>query len=423
MAERLDGLLSDLHQRGLFDGAVVVGAGGEVLFEGAYGLANAEADVPFTPDTPLDGGSLAKPFTAELVLQLAAEGALELDAPLAATLPELPYPRLTIRQLLSHSSGLADLGALDDLVAPGEVRTTETHLALLAEHRPALLFEPGTAFSYSTLAYDLLALATGRAAGSTYAELLDERLLRPLGLRSAFLRPARLADFPGTRTRGYARTPDGHTDNDALDGEAFHGGSNLYLSVRDMQRWVAAYLEPSTRLLGGRAPRARIGAAESGLTLGSWYRGGGAEWYSGHHQGFHSEAFRRADGELAIAYGSNNTLEPWLMRALVRAIAEAAIGGQPSALQPPAVEPVDPATRAVLAGAWQLPHGPTLRISAASRALSMAANGVTYPVYQVALEWFYAPGLDHVLGFGGQASGWDRIYLSTNVNEGWGARA
>src|SRR5688572_5906799 len=91
VARRLDALFSDLHERGLFDGAVVVANGDRIVWENGFGFANAERQVRFTPDTPADGGSLAKTFTAALVLMLHAEGRVGLDEPARRFLPELPY--------------------------------------------------------------------------------------------------------------------------------------------------------------------------------------------------------------------------------------------------------------------------------------------------------------------------------------------
>src|SRR5688572_28374543 len=108
IAERLDALIADLHTREMFAGAAVVSRDGDIVFEKGVGFADVDARVPFTPDTAADGASLAKTFTAELLLQLADEGRLSLDAPAQTLLQELPYPDLTLRHLLTHSNGLPD---------------------------------------------------------------------------------------------------------------------------------------------------------------------------------------------------------------------------------------------------------------------------------------------------------------------------
>ena len=428
---RLDALVGDLHARGLFDGAVVVGRGPEVLWAGGYGWADAERRVPFTPDTPADGGSLAKTFTAALVVALADEGRLELDAPARRLLPELPYAEITLRHLLSHSSGLPvpDYDWFDAWLPPGRVRTTEALLEVLGTQRPPLAFAPGTAFEYSSLGFDLAALAAARAAGRPLAELLDARFFGPLGLSSAFLRPARLADFPGVRTRGYRRAGGGLEPHEVFDFEGFHGGSNLYLSARDLHRWSAAFLDRS-RLGEATLARlhepARIGGRTSGLTLGSWYRDAEAKAfsYAGHLQGFHDEAYRDTRTGLSVVYVSNNTLAPWLQHALVRTLAAAAEGRPAPPLAPPATDAVDTGAPQRLAGEWRLEGGGAVSVVAASDRLSMVSDGVAYRMVQVDPRTFYVPGLDFMVGFAGGPEGAPaRIHVESNFAARWGTRA
>ncbi|MCA9764516.1 MAG: beta-lactamase family protein, partial [Gemmatimonadetes bacterium] len=181
-----------------FAGAVVVMRGDAVVYEGAWGLANREEGVAFTPDTPIDGGSLAKTFTAAGIWQLHAEGRLSVDAPVATYVPEFPHRQTTVRHLLSHSAGLPDL---DD---PTGLTNLDIVVALDSMPR----FEPGSRFSYCNECYDALALVTERVIGQHWSEWLAERFFAPNGLDAAFLRPARLADWSGTRTRSYRATPD-----------------------------------------------------------------------------------------------------------------------------------------------------------------------------------------------------------------------
>ena len=276
-AFRLDALLTKLHERGLFEGAVVVGETGKLVFEKGYGLANVERRAPFTPDTAADGASLAKTFTAALVLQLQSEKLLDIDAPAQRFLPELPYADVTLRHLLSHTSGIPvdDYDYFDKFLPRDAIRTTGALLGVLAAQKPPPASKPGTTFSYSSFGFDLAALAASRASAASYEQLLRARILRPLDITSAFVRPGRLSDFPGVRTIGYRRANGSLESNEVFDLEGFHGGSNVYISARDLHRWNMSFLVP--RLLGARAlseslAHAKIGADLSGLTLGSWYR-------------------------------------------------------------------------------------------------------------------------------------------------------
>lgn len=429
VGRRLDALVGGLHDGGLFDGAVVVGERGRLLWEHGYGFAEAGSEVPFTPDTATDGASLAKTVAAGLVLLLESEGRLRLDDPAQRLLPELPYPEITLRHLLSHSSGLlTDYGYFDAFLAPDELRTTERLLAVVAAERPALAFPPGSAFEYNSFAFDLASLAAARTDGSTYDALLERRVFEPLGMRSSFARPGRLADFPGVRTRAYRRNDGRLEPHDVFDLEAFHGGSNLYVSARDLHRWNVSFWErpilTGAALTAALRP-AEIGGLPSGLTLGSWYRdeAGSAFWYSGHLQGFHAEVFREPELRRSVVYVSNNTLEPWLQKALVRAITAVLDGRSPPVLEPPATDEIDAEEYAALAGEWRLPGAGAVTVEISGSGLAVVRGGVSYPTFQVDPRTFYVPGVDWMIGFARQPDGSvARIHVSTNVAELWGSR-
>jgi len=406
---RFDTLLSDLHARGLFDGAVVVSDDRGVVFAKGYGSANIERNVPFTPDTPGDGASLAKTFTAALLLSMERDGLLRLDDCAQKYLPELPYPGITLRHLLSHSSGIPvlDYDYFDPFLGKDEIRTTEVLLRVLAIQKPRLVSPPGTEFEYSSFGYDLAALAAVRVGGKSYYDLLNERFFRPLGMTSAFVRPGRFSEFPGVRTLGYKN----RKLNDVFDLEAFHGGSNIYISARDLDRWNRWFLRSPLAL---SLQYARVGGAPSALTLGSWYRtdDGNAFWYSGHLQGFHSEVFRDISRRWSIVYISSNTIEPWLQKGLTRALVDVLSGRSPH-LVPPAVDEIRKEDRPSLAGQWS-----AITIENFRGHLAVNRYGVRYRIVQIAPDAFYVPGLDYILGFKR-----DEIYLSTNVVEEWGTRA
>jgi CubicO group peptidase (beta-lactamase class C family) len=429
MERRLASLMSDLHERGLFDGAVVVGKGQDILWEKGFGFANQTKRVPFTPHTATDAASLAKTFTATLVLLLRAEGVLDLDAPVQRYLPELPYPEITLRHLLSHSSGLpAYYDYFEPFIPAGRVRTTETLLEVIAERKPPLHFRPGSSFEYSSFAYDLAALAAARAAGASYGDLLQKRFFEPLGITSAFLRPARLRDFPGARTLGYRRVRGVRKVNDVFDLEGFHGGSNIYISARDLYRWNSAFLTESvltTKTKNAALEFARIGNATSGLTLGSWYRTeiGDAYCYAGHLQGFHSEVFRELKSGWSIVYASNNTLEPWLQPAIIRAIRSILEGNEVRPLAPSDTVKIAKEERRSLAGVWAMSAMTALEIENSEERLSVRLNGVAYQMIPVSENMFYVPGLHFYIGFAKHdKDSIDRIYVSTNFGEWWGVR-
>ena len=159
---------------------------GEVLWEGALGLADVEARTDATTDTQYRIGSITKTFTAAAIMQLRDEGRLELDDPLSKHVAEAAHGAPTIRRMLAHLSGLQrePVGEIWESLDPPDVDR------LLADLREAeQVLPPGAAHHYSNLAYALLGEVVARIAGAPYTEVVDERIIRPLGLTRTTWQP------------------------------------------------------------------------------------------------------------------------------------------------------------------------------------------------------------------------------------------
>ena len=150
-------------------------------------------------------GSITKTFVAALVLQLVDDGLVELDRPFGEHLPDAPFgERVTVRQLLSHSSGIPDFGRRDDyarlvLIQPGRVWATDEVVEMVADQ--PLDFEPGSRTAYSNTNYSLAGLLAEEVTGRSLAELLRERISEPAGLDATFLEA--LEDSPRLAVNGH----------------------------------------------------------------------------------------------------------------------------------------------------------------------------------------------------------------------------
>ncbi|MFN0178562.1 MAG: serine hydrolase domain-containing protein [Gemmatimonadales bacterium] len=414
-AERADAVLRDLADRHLFQGAAVFGRGGVVEYAEGFGFADVERRVPFTPATPTDGASIAKTFTATALLLLAGEGRIDLEARVREFLPTFPHAATRVRHLLAHSAGLPSYEWLDSRVTPDEPRTNASHLAVVARDAPTPSFPPGTSFEYDNVAYDVAAMVVERVTDSSFADLVTARFSRPLGLET-FVRPARFSEWSGTRTRGYRRTASGFADHDAYDLEGFYGADNIYLSARDLYRWVAGYRD----LLGATTSRVAVDSTTlddgraTGISRGSWYvsSDGNRRYYTGHHNGFFNFGYADDGRSLAVAWVANDAPPPWLQPALSRALIAIAEGRDPEPLVPPAAADttVDPS------GVYRVPRVGEAAVRHEGDRLVVRLRGVDYDAFPVAPGVRYLPGLDGYLRFARAPNGqitlsWDSVFI------------
>ena len=163
--------------------AAIVFADGSV-WTGARGLADVTTQRAVTPDTAFSVASVSKTFTSALILDLAADGRLRLDAKARSYVPDLPIDaRITVRQLLDHTSGLRDFylhKGIDKALIEDRGRTWDAAMSLKYVGKPGA--RPGTAWIYSNTNYLVLGLIAENVGHASVAEQLRERFLTPLGL-------------------------------------------------------------------------------------------------------------------------------------------------------------------------------------------------------------------------------------------------
>ena len=218
---------------------------GKTVYEAGYGSANLEADVPITPASIFHAASVSKQFTAMAVLLLAREGKLSLDADVRTYLPELPDygHRITLRHLLTHTSGLRDQWDLL-AIARGrfeEDRITEADVLDIVTRQKALNFVPGTEYLYSNTGYTLAAIIVGRVAGKSLRQFADERIFKPLGMTRTHFHDDYTMLVKG-RTSAYEREQDGwHVGIPNFD---TYGATSLFTTVGDLLKWQENFRNP-----------------------------------------------------------------------------------------------------------------------------------------------------------------------------------
>ena len=219
--------------------SVAVVRGGQVVFAKGYGSADLENDVAMTPEHVFRIGSVTKPFTATMVMQLVNEGKLRLDQPVREVLPELPegWAAVTVRQLLDHTSGIKSCTGLPNFGELSRRPVTPAGIVATVQDEP-FDFEPGTGWAYNNTGYVILGMLVEKVDGRSFAESLRERVTRPLGMDQTFF--VSEADIVSKRARGYSLRDGATSHAEYLDmGWPFSAGA-MESTVLDLAKWDAA---------------------------------------------------------------------------------------------------------------------------------------------------------------------------------------
>jgi CubicO group peptidase (beta-lactamase class C family) len=293
---RVDSLLRD-YQGDVPGAAVLVVHDGHIVHRAGYGLADLDARTPVTPQTNFRLASVSKQFTAAAIEKLAARGALAYDDPITRFLPSLPLyaQSMTIRQLLTHTSGLPDY---EDLI-PREQTTqvSDRDVLHLLEKTDRPLFAPGSKYQYSNSGYVLLGLIVARASSLSFADFLKREIFDPLGMRGTQIGPP-----PQQRAYGHAHKSGAWVRHDQSVTSATQGDGGIYSSIDDMVKWDASLPpDPPPFTVPTDDPRLRYGFG----WRYSEHRGHRTQWHSGETAGFRNVIVRFPDDRLTVIMLTN----------------------------------------------------------------------------------------------------------------------
>lgn len=294
--------------------SVLVLREGRPVVRRSYGFADIEARTPATPTTNYRLASVTKQFTAASILLLAEDGKLQLDDSIRKWLPTLPAVAgvMTIRQVLSHRSGLIDY---EDVI-PAEM-TAQLHDAdvlQILESQDRTYFTPGTAYRYSNSGYSLLALIVGKASGRDFAAFLRERIFVPLGMNDTIAYEEGISTV-GNRAYGYSEASGSWERTDQSQTSAVLGDGGIYSSIDDLAKWDAALYDD--RLLRAQSRKFAFTpvtstddpTVEYGM---GWRITGETLWHSGETLGFRNVIVRYPQRHMTVIVLTNrNDPEPY----------------------------------------------------------------------------------------------------------------
>ena len=310
-ADAVDDFLKGHMERHKIPGlALAICRDGELVRATGYGLANVELDVPAKPETIFQSGSVGKQFTAMAVMILVDEGKLGLDDRIVEYFPGAPkaWKNITVRHLLTHTSGIKDWEGKTDLDYRKDY--TEDELVKIAMKLPPD-FAPGTQWSYSNTGYVLLGILVRKASGKFYGDFLKERVFSPLGMEST--RIISESDIVKNRAAGYT-LKEGKLENQEWVSPSLNttADGSLYITAVDMAKWDAAlgarrFLKPQS-YEAMWSPVKLVGGATYpyGFAWGfDVQRGERVVEHGGSWQGFRTAIVRYPDRKLTVIVLAN----------------------------------------------------------------------------------------------------------------------
>jgi CubicO group peptidase (beta-lactamase class C family) len=314
--------------------AVGVSRSGQVVLERAYGMANLETGTPITPSSIFHVASVSKQFTAAAILLLERDGRLSLDDDIRKHLPEMPDygATITIRHLLTHTSGLRDQW---DLLALGrgrfeENRITEADVMDIIPRQTALNFKPGAEYVYSNTGYTLAGVIVRRVSGKSLREFAHERIFQPLGMNHTHFHDDYTMVVRG-RTSAYAPRAGAERWRVSIPNYDTYGATSLFTTVGDLLKWEANVDKPAVgdasmfQRMEVRTPLSSGDTSNYGLGVTSArYRSVRVVEHGGADAGYRSHLARVPEHGIAIAIACNTSTAN--STQLTRGVIDAFIG-------------------------------------------------------------------------------------------------
>ncbi len=246
----MESLARESFEKGGFNGAWLYAENGRIVSEGCMGFRDPGNTLPIAEDTVFQLASVSKQFTAAAVMLAVREGLLCLDDEITKFFPELPYPGVTVRHLLSHTSGIPDYFDDSDWFIniwkeEKRVPGNDEILRFLCETDEKAYFAPGEGLEYSNTGYNLLALLVERLSGIPYEEFLQKNIFEPAGMTSTrcchirrdgvpFENYARASVFENGR---HVADMDSAKISEVAAFDGLNGDDYVYTNIFDMFRW------------------------------------------------------------------------------------------------------------------------------------------------------------------------------------------
>ena len=241
IVSKVDAIAAEYLQKpGAVGLSIGVARKGQIIVAKAYGLADAEFDVPADKDTMFRIGSVTKQYTAAAIMRFVEQGKMSLDDDLSKYIPDFPMQgnTVTVRQLLNHTSGIpryTDIG--DEWAKVQPLELTHEQMLALVKDKP-FDFKPGEKWAYNNTAYYMLGMIIEKVSGKTYAEHMQAEFFTPLKLeRTAYDSNSTLMK---NRAQGYTMRNGNLVNDDPLGMSQPYAAGSLVSTGEDLVKWSMA---------------------------------------------------------------------------------------------------------------------------------------------------------------------------------------
>lgn len=255
-AEKYEKFLNHMSNEGKFNGNALIMKNGKLVYQGAFGLRSIDPIDSLELNSAFRLASVSKQFTAMAIMILKEQGKLSLDQDIRKFFPELPYEGVTIRHLLTHTSGLPDYIVLLHKYWKPEFKQhdprrfisgNEDIINMMIEKKPPIHFTPGEKYEYSNTGYVLLASIVKRVSSQAFEEFLKERIFDPIGMSNTCVYkyvPGPDPNFPN-RVFGFRKTKD-NGDLFSIDCNYLNsaqGDGGVFSTLYDLLKWDRSLYE------------------------------------------------------------------------------------------------------------------------------------------------------------------------------------
>ena len=229
-----EGFYNESLKDSFFNGSILVAQNGKIIYEKYNGLTNINIGNPIDSNTSFHLASVSKTFTAMAVLKLMENNLVSIDSPVVKFLPKFPYNDITIQDLLTHRSGLANY--VDCIESFGW--NTKKNLSnedllnmIIINKKKFKIGKSNSNFAYSNTNYALLALVIEKISKKTYSEFLQEEIVKPFGMKNTFVFNYAIKD---SVLQSFKENNDKEKFT-FLD--LVYGDKNIYSTTRDLLKW------------------------------------------------------------------------------------------------------------------------------------------------------------------------------------------